>query len=161
MRPTGIHPLALVGDPPEHRAWREGDHCFEPLIDVTARLEAFVTVDAGIGRPTMVGARSLLMKKVHVGHDAWIGADCEVAPLTSIGGHVEIGDNVKIGQGCVFKPFVKVGDGARIGMGAVVTKDVPAGEVWVGNPAKPLQKKEPEADPLWKEWADEVWGPEK
>jgi serine acetyltransferase len=49
-----------------------------------------------------------------------------------------IGHGVKIGQGAVFKPRVHVGDRAVIGAGAVVTKNVPAGETWVGNPARRL-----------------------
>ena len=35
-----------------------------------------------------------------------------------------------------------IGEKAMIGAGSVVTKDVPAGEVWVGNPAKFLRKVE-------------------
>jgi len=35
---------------------------------------------------------------------------------------------------------VTIGEGAMIGAGSVVTRDVPAGEVWVGNPAKFLRK---------------------
>lgn len=35
---------------------------------------------------------------------------------------------------------VTIGEGALIGAGSVVTKNVPAGEVWVGNPAKYLRK---------------------
>jgi acetyltransferase-like isoleucine patch superfamily enzyme len=31
-----------------------------------------------------------------------------------------------------------IGKAAVVGMGAVVTKDVPAGAIVVGNPAKPL-----------------------
>lgn len=33
-----------------------------------------------------------------------------------------------------------IGENAMIGAGSVVTKDVPSGEVWVGNPAKFLRK---------------------
>lgn len=138
----GIDPLALIGAPPEHRDHRDrpsGEH-LTPDIAPTARIEAYVTVDAGVAVPTRIGERTWLMKKVHVGHDAIVGDDCEVAPLTSIGGHARIGDRVKIGQGAVFRPFVTVGDGARIGAGAVVVKDVPAGEVWAGNPARPIRR---------------------
>jgi len=135
-----IHPLAVIGEPPEHRDYRPGMACYAPLISKTARVEALCTVDAGLDEPSRVGARSWLMKGVHVGHDAQIGEDCELAPHCSVGGHVKIGDRVRVGQGATFKPFVTVGDDARIGMGAVVVKDVPAGETWVGNPARPLVK---------------------
>ena len=42
---------------------------------------------------------------------------------------------------------VKIGENAMIGAGSVVTKDIPAGELWYGNPAKshgkaPVQKRE-------------------
>ena len=33
-----------------------------------------------------------------------------------------------------------IGEAAVIGAGSVVTKNVPAGEVWLGNPAKVLRK---------------------
>lgn len=146
-----IHPWALVGQPPESRDYRHVTEGFTPEIAATATLEAFVTVDAGVERPTSVGDRSWLMKKVHVGHDAVIGDNVEIAPLTSVGGYVEIGDGVKVGQGAVFKPRVKVGDGAVIGAGAVVVKDVPAGETWAGNPARRLKPNPTAQTPLEQE----------
>jgi acetyltransferase-like isoleucine patch superfamily enzyme len=44
-----------------------------------------------------------------------------------------------IGAGAVILPGVTIGAGALIGAGAVVTKSVPDGETWVGNPARPLK----------------------
>lgn len=137
----GIDQTAVIGHPPESRDWKPGDAAYQPEIDPTARIEAFVTVDAGLKAPTKIGARTWLMKHVHVGHDATIGEDCELSPGTIIGGHVQVGDGVKFGVGALVRPFVKIGTGARIGCGAVVVKDVPAGEVWVGNPAAKLKRK--------------------
>lgn len=43
-----------------------------------------------------------------------------------------------IGAGAQILPGVVIGERARIGAGAVVTKDVPADQTWVGNPAREL-----------------------
>lgn len=41
-----------------------------------------------------------------------------------------------IGAGSTLLCGIVIGENAMIGAGSVVTKDVPAGELWVGNPAK-------------------------
>ena len=45
-----------------------------------------------------------------------------------------------IGAGSTILCGVTIGENAMIGIGSVVTKDVPSGEVWVGNPAHFLKK---------------------
>lgn len=40
-----------------------------------------------------------------------------------------------IGAGSTILPGITIGEGAMIGAGSVVTHDVPAGELWFGNPA--------------------------
>nr|WP_281378830.1 DapH/DapD/GlmU-related protein [Azospirillum oleiclasticum] len=49
---------------------------------------------------------------------------------------VRVGRNVWIGGGAILLPGITVGDDAVIGAGAVVNRDVPAGAVVVGNPAR-------------------------
>lgn len=44
-----------------------------------------------------------------------------------------------LGAGVIVCPGVIIGVGAMIGAGSVVTKNVPDGEVWVGNPARKLK----------------------
>ena len=45
-----------------------------------------------------------------------------------------------VGAGSTILPGVTVGEGAFIAAGSVVTKDVPANELWLGNPAKFYKK---------------------
>ncbi len=50
---------------------------------------------------------------------------------------VRIGSDVWIGGGAIILPGVTIGDGAVIGAGSVVTRDVAAGMIVAGNPARP------------------------
>ncbi len=49
---------------------------------------------------------------------------------------ITIGDDVWIGGGAIICPGVKIGNNSVIGAGSVVTKDIPANVVAVGNPCK-------------------------
>lgn len=53
---------------------------------------------------------------------------------------VHIGTNVWIGSGTVILPGVTIGDNSVIGAGSVVTKDIPANVVAVGNPCRVLRE---------------------
>lgn len=52
---------------------------------------------------------------------------------------VRIGDDVFIGVNAMILKGVTIGDRAIIAAGSVVTKDVPADEIWGGNPARCLR----------------------
>ena len=130
---------AIVGHPPEARDWPRDQPGIQPAIHDTARIEAYVTVDAGKERATTVGAGSWLLKHAHVGHDAIIEDRVEISTGAIVGGYCHIQDGARVGLGAVILPYRTVGAGAVIGAGAVVTKDVPAGETWVGNPARNLE----------------------
>lgn len=55
---------------------------------------------------------------------------------------IKIGNNVWIGGNTVINPGVTIGDNAVIGSGSVVTKDIPANTLAVGNPCKVIRKLE-------------------
>ncbi|MCI4661253.1 MAG: chloramphenicol acetyltransferase [Neomegalonema sp.] len=52
---------------------------------------------------------------------------------------VVIGHDTWIGNGALVMAGRSVGDGAVIGAGAIVTRDVPAYEIWAGNPARKIR----------------------
>jgi putative colanic acid biosynthesis acetyltransferase WcaB len=78
-----------------------------------------------------------------------IGADCTLRQSTTIGnktladgtlsGCPVLGDRVDVGANAVILGPVRIGDDAVIGAGSVVVKDVPAGAVVAGNPARVLR----------------------
>ena len=53
---------------------------------------------------------------------------------------IKIGNNVWIGGNVIVLPGVTIGDNTVIGAGSVVTKDIPANVVAVGNPCKVIKQ---------------------
>lgn len=53
---------------------------------------------------------------------------------------ITVGDSVWFGANVTVLPGVSIGDGTVVGAGSVVTKDLPAGVVAAGNPARVLRE---------------------
>jgi maltose O-acetyltransferase len=53
---------------------------------------------------------------------------------------ITIGDNVWLGGGVIVLPGVSIGENTVVGAGAVVSRDLPANVVAVGNPARIIRR---------------------
>jgi acetyltransferase-like isoleucine patch superfamily enzyme len=89
--------------------------------------------------------------RLEVGDDALIAAGCRFVdhdhgialgvPMNQQDGPkaaIRVGRDVWIGANAVILKGVTIGDGAIVGAGAVVTKSVPANEIWAGVPARKI-----------------------
>lgn len=92
---------------------------------------AHAAVTIGVG--TMIGEYSSIRDANHVyrGPQPIRDAGHSARPIN-------IGKNVWVGRGAAILAGVTIGDGAVIGANSVVTRDVAAGEVVGGAPARPL-----------------------
>jgi sugar O-acyltransferase (sialic acid O-acetyltransferase NeuD family) len=84
-----------------------------------------------------IGAHVVVMPGVVLTHDDIVEDFATLASGVTLGGGVRIGADAYVGAGAVVRERLTVGEGALVGMGAVVTRSVPAGETWFGNPARP------------------------
>lgn len=84
-----------------------------------------------VGDNTMFGHNVMLLTGFH---DYSI-TDGFRPTVDDAGRDIEIGDNVWVASGAIVIGPVKIGDGSVIGAGSIVTKDVPAKVLAVGNPA--------------------------
>lgn len=122
--------------------------------------------NAQIGSNCNINCQVFIENDVIIGDNVTIKPGVQIWDGVTIEDHVFIGPNVtftndifpkskntdfklektlikkgaSIGANATILPGITIGENALIGAGSVVTKDVPANEIWVGNPAKFLKK---------------------
>ncbi|WP_251712752.1 sugar O-acetyltransferase [Lactococcus ileimucosae] len=96
-----------------------------------------------IGDDVMFGPRVSLITPLHP-----IDADVRARGL-EYAKPITIGNRVWLGAGVIVNPGVTIGEGTIVGAGAVVTKDLPAHVIAVGNPARVLREISEEDKHYW------------
>jgi len=129
-------------------------------IGDNTKIGAFVEVqkDVVIGKNCKISSHTFVCEGVNIGDGCFIGhgvmfINDKYPCAVNAEGQIEkpedwahrfvktkICDMVSIGSNVTILGGITIGRGAVIGAGSVVTKDVPAGETWVGNPAKFLKQ---------------------
>ncbi len=115
---------------------------------------AFVEIqkNARVGRLCKISSHSFICEgvtiqdRVFIGHNVTFIND-KYPRATNREGHLQsekdwsvvptvVEEGASVGSSATILCGVKIGEGAVIGAGSVVTRDVPSGEVWAGNPAR-------------------------
>ena len=73
---------------------------------------------------------------IHIGDNVTVNTGCTFVDCNKI---TTIEDGCWIGGGVIILPGITIGYGSVIGAGSVVTKDIPANSLAVGNPCKPIK----------------------
>lgn len=98
-------------------------------------------IDRGALADTIIGDYTKINNLCHVAHNNKIGRNVMITGCVNISGSNIIDDNVWIAPNSSIRGWVHIEESATVGVGAVVVKDIPARETWVGNPARKLEKK--------------------
>lgn len=110
--------------------------------DVRIAEHVYVGNGCVIGKNVSIGRYTMLAPRVSI-----VGADHRMdvpgTPMIFAGRPVQkpttIGADAWIGVGAVVMQGLSIGRGAMIGANSVVTKDVPAYEIWAGIPARKIR----------------------
>jgi UDP-N-acetylglucosamine acyltransferase len=131
---------AIIGGDGEIRGLAPHEFHGTVVIGDGNSINEYVTIHrpASAAASTIIGDNNIIMAHSHIGHDAQVGSNCEIASGSIIGGHAEIGDGAKIKLGVTIRNRKKIGKGSLVGLGSAVVADVAAGDIVVGNPAKPM-----------------------
>jgi UDP-3-O-[3-hydroxymyristoyl] glucosamine N-acyltransferase len=147
---TVIKPNTVLGEPgygfEEDEA---GGHVRLPHLGAVrigddVEIGALVSIARGTLNDTIIEDHVKIDDHVFIAHNVRIGQGSLVIAGAEVSGSVVVGPGCWIGPQVTIRDQLSIGDGALVGIGSVVVKDVPAGMIVVGNPAKVLRARQPE-----------------
>lgn len=99
-----------------------------------------------IGKNSVINALSVIGTGVIINTGSIVEHECKVddfthlAPSSTLAGNVHIGKHSFIGANSTVKQNTTIGTNSILGAGGVLLNNLPDNEIWVGNPAKKLER---------------------
>lgn len=110
------------------------------VIGNDVEIGANCQIARGALKDTQIGDGCKINGLCFIAHNCILGKNVWITGQSMIAGSCVIDDNVTIYSRVIIREQVHVGRNAVIGMGSVVTKHVPENELWLGCPAKKINK---------------------
>jgi sugar O-acyltransferase (sialic acid O-acetyltransferase NeuD family) len=110
-------------------------------VSPTAVLGRGVVVLAGaeINTGAVIGDHCVINTGATIEHDVRLRSFTQVGPGATVGGGAVVEDHSYLGLGCCVRDHVTIGHHVTVAMGAVVVGPIPAEDVVMGVPAKPMK----------------------
>ena len=115
---------------------------YEVFVEWFLSIELRYKTAVGAGLRLFHGHALVVHEATVIGRNCTLRQSTTVGNKSASGGCPVLGDGVDVGANAVLLGAITVGDGAVIGAGSVVVKDVAAGAVVAGNPARVIQAAE-------------------
>lgn len=107
------------------------------ILGDEVEIGAGTTVDRATIGATVIGRGTKIDNLVLVAHNVTIGENCLICGNVGISGSARIGDRVVLAGGVGLADHVSIGDDAIVMANAGVAGDLPAGGLFIGQPAVP------------------------
>lgn len=120
--------------------WVDFPHFNNVIIKDNVVIQDNTVISRGALNDTIIKKNSRIGPSCCIGHGVFIGESCFISQAVTIAGSVKIGNQSKIWGNSSIRDGVIIGKNCVIGLGAIVVKNVPDKELWVGNPARFMKK---------------------
>jgi len=110
------------------------------IIEDDVEIGANCAIDRATLGATILRKGVKLDNLIQIAHNVEVGENTVIAAQTGISGSTKLGKNNVIGGQVGFVGHIEVGDNVTIGAQSGVTKNIPAGSVYFGYPARPIMK---------------------
>ena len=144
-RSTEIHSGVIIGTDGfgyyrEEAKYKKVPHYGGVRIGSEVEIGANTCIDRGTLDDTWIEDGVKIDNLCHIAHNVHIGKNSLIIACSLLGGSSKIADDGYVAPGAIIKNQISVGENTVIGMGAVVTKDIPAGKVAAGIPARIIRE---------------------